>query len=61
MFIFRAVVLLLLVAAMLCFAVYLGTRDRRWLQRTRLIVKWTVMAGLGFFAVMLLERIAMVL
>lgn len=61
MFIFRTIVLLLLVAAALSFAMYVGTRQRHWLGLTRLIVKWTVIAGLGFFAVLLLERIAMVL
>lgn len=61
MFIFRTIVLLLLVAAALNFAIYLATRERRWLQHTRLIIKWTVVAGLGFFAVLLLERIAIVL
>jgi hypothetical protein len=60
MFLFRAVVLLLLVAALLCFGMFLATKDRRWSQRTAMIVKWTVIAGLGFFAVLLLERIAMV-
>lgn len=57
MLIFRLIVLLLLVAAVLCFAMYVGTKDRRWLRRTQLIVRWTVMAGLGFFAVYLLGRL----
>lgn len=60
MFLFRAIVLLLLIAAALCFGMYLATKDRRWSQRTAMIVRWTVIAGLGFFAVLLLERIAMV-
>lgn len=60
MFIFRTLVLLLLVAAALCLGMYLATKDRRWSQRAALIVKWAVIAGLGFFAVMLLERVAMV-
>lgn len=57
MLIFRLIVLLLLVAAVLCFALYIGTKDRRWLKRTQLIVRWTVIAGLGFFAVFLLGRL----
>jgi hypothetical protein len=61
MLIFRAIVLLLLVAGLLCFAMYIGTRDRRWRDRGILIVKWTVIAGLGMFAVLLLERAAMLL
>jgi hypothetical protein len=36
---------------------YVGTKDHRWLRRTQLIVRWTVMAGLGFFAVYLLGRL----
>ena len=59
MLIFRWIVLLLLVAGLLCFAMYIGTRDARWRQRGILIVKWTVIAALGFFAVLLLERMAM--
>jgi len=61
MLIFRWIVLLLLVAGLLCFAMYIGTRDVRWRLRGILIVKWTVIAALGFFAVLLLERMAMVL
>lgn len=59
MLIFRWIVLLLLVAGLLCFAMYVGTRDVRWRRRGILIVKWTVVAALGLFAVLLLERMAM--
>ncbi len=59
MLIFRWIVLLLLVAGLLCFAMYIGTRDARWRWRGILIVKWTVIAALGFFGVLLLERMAM--
>lgn len=58
MLVFRWIVLLLLVAGILCFAMYIGTRDVRWRQRGLVIVKWTVLAGLGFFAVLVLERLA---
>ncbi|MFT3664683.1 hypothetical protein [Piscinibacter sp.] len=61
MLIFRWIVLLLLVAGLLCFAMYIGTRDVAWRRRGLVIVKWTVIAALGFFAVLLLERMAMVL
>ncbi len=60
MLIFRWIVLLLLVAGLLCFAMYIGTRQVVWRRRGILIVKWTVIAALGFFAVLLLERMAMV-
>ncbi|MCK6426275.1 MAG: hypothetical protein L6Q75_14455 [Burkholderiaceae bacterium] len=61
MLIFRLVVAALLVASALSFALYIGTRDARWKQRGLLILEWTVIAGLAFFAVLLLERVAMVL
>ncbi|HKX94004.1 MAG TPA: hypothetical protein VJM48_04810 [Methylibium sp.] len=59
MLVFRWIVLLLLVAGVLCFAMYVGTNDRRWRDRGLLIVKWTVLAALGFFAVLILERLAL--
>ena len=61
MLIFRWIVLLLLVAGVLSFAMYVGTgqvRYRAWGVR---IIKWTLVAALGFFAVLILERMAMVL
>ena len=36
-------------------------RLHKWRSMGIRIVKWTVIAGLGFFAVLLLERMAMVL
>lgn len=59
MLVFRWIMLLLLVAGVLCFAMYIGTSDRRWRDRGLLIVKWTVLAALGFFAVLILERLAL--
>lgn len=61
MLIFRLIVLLLLVAGLLCFAMYIGTGQARWRVLGIRIVKWTVIAALGFFAVLLLERAAMLL
>lgn len=61
MVIFRLVFGLLLVAGILCFAMYIGTRDDRWRRRGLVIVKWTVLAGLGFFGVIVLERLAVLL
>ena len=49
MLIFRWIVLLLLVAGVLCFAMYIGTGQTRWRRLGLLIVKWTVIAGLGLF------------
>ena len=61
MLIFRWIVLLLLVAGLLCFAMYIGTGQAKWRQMGIRIVKWTVVAALGFFAVLLLERMAIAL
>lgn len=61
MMIFRLVVGLLLFAGVLCFALYIATGQAVWRQRGLVIVKWTVLAGLGFFAVLILERLAMFL
>ncbi|HEY9064825.1 MAG TPA: hypothetical protein VIO33_07565 [Burkholderiaceae bacterium] len=60
MLIFRWIVLLLLAAGALSFAMYLGTGQARWRRFGFVIVKWTVIAGLVFFAVLVLERMAMV-
>jgi hypothetical protein len=57
MLIFRLIVLLLLVGAVLSFALYVGTKQRHWLTLTQIIVRWTVIAGLGFFAIFLLSRL----
>jgi len=61
MLLFRLVFGLLLVAGVLCFAMYIGTSQVQWRQRGVLIVKWTVIAALGFFAVLILERVALLL
>ena len=61
MLIFRLVFGLLLVASVLCFAVYIGTGQIVWRQRGILVLKWTVIAALGFFAVLILERLALLL
>ena len=57
----RLVFGLLLVAGILCLAMYVGTGQVVWRQRGLLIVKWTVVAALGFFAVLILERLALAL
>lgn len=59
--IFRVIVFLLLVAGLLCFAMYIGTGQPKWRVLGIRIVKWTVVALLGFFAVLLLERLAVIL
>ena len=61
MMIFRLVFGLLLVSGLLCFAAYVATSDVTWRRRGIVIVKWTVIAALGFFAVLILERLALLL
>ncbi len=61
MVIFRLVFGLLLLAGILCFAMYVATGKALWRQRGLVIVKWTVLAGLGFFGVIILERLAAML
>ena len=61
MLIARAVFGLLLAAGVLCFAMYAGTGQKRWRSLGWRLVKWTLVAGLGFFAVLILERLALML
>jgi hypothetical protein len=61
MALFRLVFGLLLVSGLLCFAMYIGTSQVVWRRRGIVIVKWTVLAAMGFFAVLILERLALVL
>jgi len=61
MLIFRLVFGLLLLASLLCFAMYIGTRQVAWRQRGMLILKWALLAALGFFGVLILERLAVML
>jgi hypothetical protein len=57
MIFFRLVFGLLLVASLLCFAMYIGTRQPVWRQRGVVVLKWTLLAAFGFFAVLVLERL----
>ncbi|MEO6408777.1 MAG: hypothetical protein ABIO45_08495 [Burkholderiaceae bacterium] len=44
----------------MCFAMYVGAGQRRYMVLAVRIVKWPVIAALGFFAVLILERMATV-
>jgi hypothetical protein len=57
MLLFRAAVFFLLVASGVCFAFYMGTGQARYRQWGLVILKWTIIAALGFFAVLILERL----
>lgn len=61
MLLFRLVFGLLLVASLLCFAMYVGTSQIVWRRRGIVVLKWTLIAALGFFAVLILERLARML
>lgn len=61
MFLFRLVFGLLLVGSLLCFAMGVGTGDPVWRRRGVVVLKWTLIAAAGFFGVLILERLAMVL
>jgi len=49
--------MLLLIAAGVCFIFYMGTGRSLYRQWGLVILKWTVLAALGFFAVLVLERL----
>lgn len=57
MLLFRFVLFFLLLAAGVCFAFYIGTGKGHFRQWGLIILKWTVLAALGFFGVLLLERL----
>jgi hypothetical protein len=57
MLLFRWTVFMLLLAAGVSFAFYIGTGQARFRQYGLVILKWTVIAALGFFGVLVLERI----
>jgi len=54
---FRIAFGLLLAAGVGCFLAYIVTRDERWRRRGIVIVKWTLIAAFGFFAVLIAERL----
>ncbi len=61
MLIFRLVFGLLLVASVLCFAMSVGTGNPAWRRRGVVVLKWALIAAAGFFAVLILERLALML
>jgi hypothetical protein len=61
MVIFRLVFGLLLLASVLCFAMYVGTKAPVWRTRGTVVLKWTLIAAAGFFGVLILQRLAVLL
>ncbi len=58
MLLMRWLVLLCLLGALISFAFYAATGQVRFRRWGLVVLKWTVLAGLGFFAVLILERLA---
>ncbi len=58
MLVFRWTLMLLLLAAGVCFAFYAGTGRPHFRRWGLLLLKWTLLAAFGFFGVLILERIA---
>lgn len=58
MLLFRWLILLFLLGAVVSFIFYAGTGQARFRRYGLIILKWTLIAGFGFFAVLILERIA---
>jgi hypothetical protein len=61
MVIARLLIGLLLFSAVVCFAFSIATGHPGWRRWGITIMKWTVVAGLLFFAVLILERLALML
>ena len=57
MLVFRWAIFLLLIAAGVSFAAFIATGQPRYKQWGLVILKWTMLAAFGFFAVLILERV----
>jgi hypothetical protein len=58
MLVFRWAILLLLLMAGVSFAFYAGTGQIKYRRFGWIVLKWTLLAALGFFAVLIAERVA---
>ena len=58
MLLFRWLILLLLLGAVVSFSFFIATGQARFKQYGLRILKWTLIAAFGFFAVLILERVA---
>lgn len=57
MLLFRWAVMALLLAAAVSFAFYAGTGQARYKRWGLVVLKWTIIAAVFFFAVVLIERL----
>lgn len=53
----RALVLLLLLACAVLFLLYAGTGQAHYKNFGLIVLKWTLLAGFGFFAVLIFQRL----
>jgi hypothetical protein len=58
MLLFRWLILLLLLTAGVSFVFYVGTGQPRFKRFGWIVLKWTLLAAFGFFAVLIMERVA---
>lgn len=58
MLLFRWLLLLALLSALVCFIFYVGTGQLRFRRYGWIVLKWALLAAFGFFAVLFLERVA---
>ena len=57
MLLFRWLVFLLLLVAGVCFVFYMATGQSHYRRWGLVVLKWTLIAALGFFGVLILERV----
>jgi hypothetical protein len=58
MLIFRWLAMLFALGIIASFGLFIATGQERYKRIGLLCLKWVVLAGLGFFAVLILERVA---
>jgi hypothetical protein len=57
MSVLRAIVLLMLLAAGVLFLLYTVTGQTRYKKLGLIVLKWTLLAGFGFFAMLIFQRV----
>jgi hypothetical protein len=57
MLLFRWIIFLLLLTAGASFAFYAGTGQLKYRRFGWIVLKWTLLAAFGFFAVLIAERV----
>ncbi len=57
MLLFRWLILICLLVAGVCFAFYATTGQPRYKRVGWVVLRWTILAALGFFAVLIAERV----